>query len=296
MTERRETWTISTTAPAAALPAGVLLLVPPKCPRWALMWLLALAFYVSSKWLTWRTTRAQGAPWWRHLAYLFAWPGMDARSFLARPWPGHIAAPTRREWCWACAKFLVGGAAFFAVGAVVPAAWELTLGWAGMIALLTFLHFGLFDVLSCAWRSAGIDAPSLMRCPVAAESLAEFWGKRWNRAFRDLTHRFLFGPLAGRFGPRRALVAGFLFSGLLHDLVISLPAGGGYGGPTLFFALQAPAMLFERSSAGRAIGLGSGRRGWLFTMLVLTLPLFALFHPPFVRQIVLPFMRAVGAA
>jgi hypothetical protein len=293
---RRNDSMMAAALPAAALPAGVLLLVPPKCPRWALMWLLAIACYASSKWLTWRTARAKGAAWWQHLGYLLAWPGMDARSFLARPRRGQAAPPGRREWIWAFLKVFAGLTAFFAASLVVPEGWELALGWAGMIAILTFLHFGLFHVLSCAWRAAGIDAPALMRCPAAATSLAEFWGKRWNRAFRDLTHRFLFGPLAGRFGPRRALVAGFLASGLLHDLVISLPAGGGYGGPTLFFALQTPAMLLERSATGRAAGLGSGLRGWLFAMLVLTLPLFALFHPPFVHEIVLPFMRAVGAA
>ena len=62
------------------------------------------------------------------------------------------------------------------------------------------------------------------------------------------------------------MVVGFTFSGLVHDLVLSIPAGGGYGWPTLFFVLQAVAMLIEHSRFGRSHGLavdvagGTGRR------------------------------------
>jgi hypothetical protein len=48
------------------------------------------------------------------------------------------------------------------------------------------------------------------------------------------------------------------FGGIVHDAVISLPAGGGYGGPSVFFILQALGMLAERSRFGKSIGPGSG--------------------------------------
>ena len=133
-----------------------------------------------------------------------------------------------------------------------------------------------------------------MNWPLASTSVSEFWGRRWNTAFRDLTHRFLFRPVSTRLGARWALVAGFVFSGVLHDLVISVPAGGGYGGPSLFFALQGVAILVERGRVGRWLGLGQSARGWLFTMGILLMPLYGLFHPPFVREIVVPFLRALG--
>jgi alginate O-acetyltransferase complex protein AlgI len=133
-----------------------------------------------------------------------------------------------------------------------------------------------------------------MNWPLAAVSVSDFWGRRWNTAFRDLTHRFLFRPLTRLLGPRWALLIGFVFSGLLHDLVISWPARGGYGGPTLFFLLQSLAIFVERSGPGRRLGLGKGWPGWLFTTLVLLVPVSGLFHPPFVREIMVPFLRAIG--
>jgi Membrane bound O-acyl transferase family len=133
-----------------------------------------------------------------------------------------------------------------------------------------------------------------MNAPLLAQSVSEFWRRRWNTAFRDLTYRFLFRPLNARFGPRTALIAGFVFSGLVHELAISIPAGGGYGGPTLFFVLQVPTIFLERSRLGHAIGLGQGWRGWLLAALVLIVPAGLLFHPPFIRNLVLPFLDAIG--
>ena len=135
-----------------------------------------------------------------------------------------------------------------------------------------------------------------MNWPVFAESVSEFWGKRWNTAFRDLTHRFLFRPLAAQLGARAGLFSGFLFSGVVHDLVISLPAGGGYGWPTLYFTTQGLGLLAERTSIGKGIGLGAGWRGRLFAALVIVGPAGGLFHLPFVREVVLPFLDALGAS
>ena len=112
---------------------------------------------------------------------------------------------------------------------------------------------------------------------------------------RDLTLRFLFRPLSTRVGPHLALLAGFTVSGLVHELVISLPAGGGYGGPTLFFGIQAGAILVERSDRGRMLGLGRGWRGWFLVVVVLLLPAPLLFHGPFVGEVMLPFFQFLGA-
>jgi hypothetical protein len=263
---------------------------------WWQGWLpLAVAIFFGCKWLTWRRTLVEGVPAWRHAAYLLLWPGLDPATFLKPESASAVRAPSPREWLFGAAKLGVGLVLLYGVARLIPAPYPYLAGWVGMVGTVMVLHFGAFHLASCFWRSLGVQARPLMHAPLLAVSLGEFWGRRWNTAFRDLTHRFLFRPLTARFGARGAVFAGFAFSGIVHDAVISVPAGGGYGGPSLFFVLQALGILAERSRVGRRLGLGKGWRGWTFTMLLLVVPATLLFHPPFVEGIVVPFMRAVGA-
>ena len=73
------------------------------------------------------------------------------------------------------------------------------------------------------------------------------------------------------------------------------PARGGYGLPTAYFLLQAAGLIFERTRLVRWLGLGGGWRGWLFTAVVTVGPLYWLFHPVFVRNVILPMLQAIGA-
>jgi len=281
--------------PLAVLPWAVVLLAPSSWPRWAVMWTLAFAIFCGCKWLTWRRTPVEGVAPWRHAAYLLLWPGLDPAAFLSPRRTPAARAPAPREWPFGAAKLASGVILLYGLARLVPAEYPYLAGWVGMVGTIMVLHFGAFHLLSCFWRIVGVNARPLMHSPLASVSLGEFWGRRWNTAFRDLTHRFLFRPLTARLGARGAVFAGFALSGIVHDAVISVPAGGGYGGPSLFFVLQALGILAERSRIGRRIGLGKAWRGWLFTTLLLVLPAPLLFHPPFVERIVVPFMRAIGA-
>jgi len=203
--------------------------------------------------------------------------------------------PPRVRWLFAAAKALAGVAliSFAARGSFGDA--PLATGWIGMLGIILFLHFGLFDLLALAWQTAGVDAKPVMRRPIIATSLAEFWSARWNTAFNALVHDLAFRPLARRFGVTRATLGVFLISGVLHDLVISLPARAGFGLPTAYFLFQGVAVLAERTVLGRRIGLGKGFRGWLFTAACAGGPAFWLFHPPFVINVILPMLHAIGA-
>ncbi len=281
--------------PAFALPTAAVVFTPEDWHAWVRMWLIAGAIFAGVKWLTWRRTPGLITIWKRHAGYLLGWPGLDAAAFLDPELLLGARRPDLREWLAALAKTLCGAGLFWGVSRVVPADQPFLAGCVGTVGLLLLLHSGFFHLLSCAWRAAGVNARPLMNRPFSAESVSEFWGRRWNTAFRDLTHRFLFRPLTARLGVSGAVLAGFFVSGLLHDLVISIPAGAGYGGPTLYFLIQALALLIERSSLGRSLGLGRGWRGWVFATTVVLVPAPMLFHPPFMREVIVPFMDAVGA-
>jgi alginate O-acetyltransferase complex protein AlgI len=160
-----------------------------------------------------------------------------------------------------------------------------------MTGMILILHFGLFELTSIGWRAFRVDAPPIMNRPLRSTSVSEFWGRRWNAAFNDLALRRVFRPVARRNGLVLGTLVAFAVSGLIHELVISLPAGAGYGLPTGYFLFQGLAVLGER----KWNALRRGISGWLFTVIVVAGPAYWLFHPPFVRHVILPFMRAIGA-
>lgn len=268
-------------------------LVTRSLPPWAFMWAMAFIIYAGCKWLTFQKALSTGTvtDGVRAWAYLFAWPGMDAVTFLACQSQNRIK---RWDWYSAIFKTTLGAWIFWGVARMSYPESPLLTGWVGMVGLILLLHFGSFHLLSLFWRTLGFSAEPLMKGPLLSTSLSEFWGSRWNTAFRDLAHHHLFLPFF-RFGVTTATLGVFLASGLVHELVISLPAGAGFGLPTLYFLLQGAGILAERSKAGRKLKLARGWTGWLFTFVVTAGPAAILFHPPFVRSVILPFMKVSGA-
>jgi len=258
------------------------------------MWGIALTLFIAAKCLTIFSLKASRAnpSRCRLVEYGFLWPGMDPRGFCdERTFP----APGIHEWISAGLKTLSGAALVWFGVRSIPAGHALAVGWLGMIGLVLLLHFGLFHLLSLLWRAYGINAKPIMQSPAKATSLAKFWGGKWNSAFSDLMEVYLFKPLVSQIGINGALFAVFIFSGAVHELVISLPAKGGYGLPTLYFVIQGLGLLLERSRLGRGIGLGHRWKGWCFVALVTVVPAFWLFHPPFIHNVILPMLHAFGA-
>jgi len=254
------------------------------------MWAVAVALYLGCKWVTFWPHRVDGSVE-RRLGYLLAYGGMDAAPFF----DGAATPPVPRasEWLATAAKLAAGAALLWLVPREIIGRSALLAGWAGMIGLALLLHFGLFHGAALAWRSAGVAAEPLMRRPTRAASVAEFWGRRWNSGFHQLAHALVFAPLARFAGATGATAAVFLVSGLVHDLVISVPARGGYGGPTLYFLLQLAGLLIERSRRFRRV-LRRPAVGRLFAIIFVLAPLPLLFHGPFVRGVIVPFLHAIG--
>jgi Membrane bound O-acyl transferase family len=258
------------------------------------MWTLSFAIFAGLKWMTWwmvrqRITHSTG----RSIAYLLAWPGMDATTFLDSN--ARVSSPSRQEWLWAGAKTAAGVILLWVIARRVPAEQFLLQGWIGLLGLVLLLHFGSFHLLALFWQTIGIDAEPIMAKPILSKTLSEFWGKRWNLGFRQLAHEFIFRPLHRSIGIAAAGFLVFVASGLIHDLVISLPARGGYGLPTAYFVLQGLGVAAERSALGKRFGLQSGFSARIFTFGVTAAPAFWLFHPAFVQRVIIPFMQVIHA-
>jgi hypothetical protein len=281
------------TLPLLVFPAVVIAL-QGRMPAWVFMWTLSFAIFTGLKWMTWwkartRVTHNVG----RSLAYLVAWPGMDAETFLDAE--RHPVNPTAQDWLWAALKTAFGVALLWMVARRIPEEQDSLRGWIGLLGLIFLLHFGSFHLIALFWQSMGIDAQPIMSKPILSKTLSEFWGKRWNLGFRQLAYDLIFHPLYKRIGVAAAGLLVFVASGLIHDLVISLPARGGYGLPTAYFILQGLGVALERSALGRRLGLQNGVTAWIFLLIVTAAPAFWLFHPPFVLRVIIPFMHAIHA-
>lgn len=158
-----------------------------------------------------------------------------------------------------------------------------------LIAFSLILHFGLLNISAGVWRLFGVNTYYLFRKPAKATSLSEFWSKRWNLAFSEMTSIIIFRPLKDKIDHQSALLLSFLFSGLLHELALSLPVNSGYGLPMIYFIIQAGVVLAEKKIISKTDHFLNNRiwsHIWVFFWLVLPAPL--LFHVAFIKEIVWP--------
>jgi alginate O-acetyltransferase complex protein AlgI len=284
--------------PLLAFPP-ITILLRDHMPAWVFMWTLSFTIFIGLKWQTWWQARnhvPHGAG--RSLAYLAAWPGMDAETFL--DCRQVVPSPQLREWVWAAVKTFFGILLLWVIARRVPETpglirGSLVQGWIGLFGIIFLLHFGSFHLIALFWQACGVAAQPIMSKPILSKTLSEFWGKRWNLGFRQLAYDLIFRPLHKRISVAAASLLVFLASGVIHDLVISLPARGGYGLPTGYFILQGLGVTLERSGFGRRLGLQKGLVGWFFMFAIAAGPAFWLFHPPFVLRVIIPFMFAIRA-
>lgn len=254
---------------AAATAAAAAMRFPPG---WQRMALLVAALFAGFKAVS--LPRAGAV---RTLLYVSLWPGMGPAPFEAERRPDRLAGGLLwRGFCEAAA-----GVALLGAGAASSLS-ECAKAWLSIGGALVTVHLGLFDMLAGAWRRIGFPVGRICPSPWRSRSLSEFWGRRWNMAFHIVMRDRVYGPIGRRWGNGPAVAAVFLLSGVLHELVISVPAGGGYGLPTLYFALHGLIVMAEKRGA-----IAGGR--WLTAAAVLG-PLPILFHPWFVNRVVVPWV------
>ncbi|MBT3342545.1 MAG: hypothetical protein HN712_17285 [Gemmatimonadetes bacterium] len=96
-------------------------------------------------------------------------------------------------------------------------------------------------VMALPFALVGLPLRPLHDNPLTSGSVAEFWGRRWNRWIGGWLRSQFFRPL--RHHPYAALFCAFIASGLWHELVFHLPVYlAGYtvpfGSMLLYFLLQ----------------------------------------------------------
>jgi len=220
----------------------------------------------------------------RWLGFTITWPGMNPSLFASEParLSGGPALVRRGLLELGAGALLIGLARWLwlSTGQKALAAGPLLIG------LSLVGHFGLFGIAAGLWRNRGVPCVAPFQAPLAASSLSEFWARRWNRPFSELIQRTIYRPVANLAGKPAALGAGFLLSGVLHELAISLPARGGYGRPLAYFALQGGLVLIEKTLTSH----GFSRQHRLATVIALVLPLPLLLIPQFLSAAIWPII------
>ena len=224
------------------------------------------------------------------VVFASGWAGMRAQPFETLGGP---ALPN----AWPMVRFgvsrIVAGFIFIAIahGIVAlhlnPDLTYISVSASLLVGLSLILHFGLLSISAGMWRLHGANTYLLFRQPAKALSLNEFWSKRWNIAFSEMTSVAIFRPLKNRIGAPMALMLAFAFSGLLHELALSVPVNSGYGLPMLYFIIQGLLVLLERvliNNNASFLKNKSIAHLWVFFWLVIPMPL--LFHEQFIKQVV----------
>lgn len=272
------------------LPLAALFFKPVFEP-WLFMWILALSVYCACKWLVLFDAQPPRISLRQNLLFCFVYPGMDAWAFLGGT--SQRLHPAGKQILFSLFKVCLGTALFFCA-AKVALTHPSVAAWMGMFGIVLFLHFGAFELAALSLQRSGQFAPLMMNKPLQSTSLSEFWGKRWNRDFHILTERYVFKSTRPRLGGRNALLLGFVLSGFVHELVITFPARGGYGGPLAYFLLQGAGVLAERKLRRRGL-LRSKPSGWCYTLLFTLAPIGLLFPIEFRERVILPMLKIAGA-
>jgi hypothetical protein len=280
---------------AAAIPSGTFLFGALVDLPWFLKWFsLVCATAAVCKVLSLGRRKWGTMGIGRALLYLALYPGLDPdRSFrrdsAARRGAGAVQALFGLLECGACLALARLSADLGLLDAgTYPSAWARA-------AVFTLYMDGSFRAVMGVFRAAGAYGEDVFRDPWLLSDLADFWGRRWNRFVGRTLALEALRPLQPRIGRSLAVLATFLSSGVMHEVLFVVPTGAAAGDYVLFFLVQGAAMLLiawalpgpGRSAAGRF-----ARRAAAWATLLVTAPLF--FGEPYRRA--LPFERAIGRA
>ncbi|MEM6601553.1 MAG: MBOAT family protein [Verrucomicrobiota bacterium] len=231
----------------------------------------------------WHTRTCRSLTGWDLLCFLFPWPGMRPDAFVTLHHKQSIRAGEAT--CLLIAGIIALAAAHYTA--------RFGIMWLAIPLLLAgfslTVHFGLLGWLTAILHTQGYRVRPPFLAPWKSRNLNEFWSQRWNRPFTELLTWTVYRPIAKRWTRTHAIWAGFLASGLLHEIAISLPVQTGYGLPTLYFLIQAAGVMLERHWQQHVVWRSIGWWLWLL------LPLPLVFHAAFIDFVLFPLIGIGGA-
>lgn len=148
--------------------------------------------------------------------------------------------------------------------------WRLAAGVAFLYAAAALV----FDLSALGFVTAGFSLPVMHRNPIAARSVGEFWGQRWNIIVSAWLRTFIFWPLARGGTAGIAVLCCFLISGIFHGWPMLVALGTSAAASTvLFFVIQGVLVLVEARLHIHAWPVALAR-AWTLVTLLASSPLF----------------------
>lgn len=124
--------------------------------------------------------------------------------------------------------------------------WSWIVRWFGGALFFYSLADAVEGGVRTLYRAAGVIVPRQHMLPIAARSVQEFWGKRWNRAVGGWLRTHCFLPFARRRQIRTGFVAAFCASAVFHAYFTWVAVGASMALAMLvFFLLQGVFVLLE---------------------------------------------------
>lgn len=200
------------------------------------------------------------------LSFVVNYVGLDFMESLLKQLPGvgSVRGGTIfYPWMEPLPRYLVSTLIHFSTGCA------LLCGFAMVYDLITLFAVLLLDHSPTAW-------PPVMDNPWIADSLHDFWAKRWHQLLRQTF--LVLGGIPGRvlFGNIGLVFGTFLASGMFHECTIYALGRGWDGRVPLFFLLQGGAVIGERlwrRWTGRRVGGWFGTLWVYFDIVILGQPL-----------------------
>lgn len=148
---------------------------------------------------------------------------------------------------------LLGFLLLLALNSEVSLHHNLWLSCLWMSFVLYFMFSGGLDLFSLPFRMMGLGISEVFNAPPLARNPREFWSRRWNLWFSQITNLLIFQPLGGARRPLPGVSAVFIFSALLHEYMVWVALGAPDGRMTAFFSMHGAATIVS-TTLGKRLG------------------------------------------